>query len=318
MIWAAPAMAATPVIHGGPADRALAGVSADAGVAAAEMTAMKPEELVGEGAVVLVGRGQPPGCDGGAGNNAVVTRRLDEFEARRASGDAEGAAAAWERAAGMLYCLVEPAEPEMVDRFVALRSEGYRGPARLIVGPGVALAGPLWVDGRLAQPVAGMLALTEGEHLVQVLGTTVTTLRVDLRDGTPTALVVPAEVNDTLAARAGDPLTREVIGAMLDGKGLGAAWVWTGTRTWQRGAEWTLLPSARASAGRDQDIGRALLIAGLAGVAFGASSLAGGLALAGAPETEAAGLGLAYAGAAVGGAGLLCAGVAVPLVVGAR
>lgn len=165
----------------------------------------------------------------------------------------------------------------------------------VVLGPGVAGATTLWVDGRMATVTGDVLALPTGLHLVQILQPACATVMVSVSASHPVALLVPLQTPDKLVAAAGDvaqhPLLNAIIEQSFPGK---AVYVWTGSRTWRvtpsagsgsegaafpgAAARWEQFPVARSvsEAGRKK-VGGALRVAGAVAAGIGAVSIGTGL-----------------------------------------
>lgn len=190
----------------------------------------------------------------------------------RETGDTPAASDSFARALAFQPDLVwdEKLPPDGKPLFDQARARIQESPgAKLLLGPGTGGAPTIWVDGRLAE-TTGVLVLSEGRHLVQLLKPTIRTFEVIAQAGRPMALLVPA---DAAALPLEDLARSGALSAIVEGHGgeAQAAWMWTGTRTWKGGDTWTELPVSNAVR-REARVrtGRTLVAAGLAGAGIGA------------------------------------------------
>ncbi len=195
----------------------------------------------------------------------------------------------------------------------AVATEAAAPKRRILVGPGLADAPTLMVDGRLLTPVDGWLEVADGPHLVQLLGPPVATIPV-VASERPLALMIPSALSEAVVAEVANPTRQVLLQAMIDGNlpGDTSVYVWTGDATWRAGT-WEALPASQAlAAGKRREIRARLTVAGTITGGVGAVAAVAGVGLwaasrgpAGPEETEAFGARMARQGA---GAALFDAG----------
>lgn len=202
----------------------------------------------------------------------------------------------------------------------------------LLVGVGGASLGTVWaVDGRVVALLAEQ-PLRPGRHLVQTLQPVVRTWEVDLEPGQVVALVDAATARSTVLGESGQPAARAILTAAIHQRlGPGApALVVDGRQVWEVGREWIALSVPADAEAAAVPVARSRLSAGLLGAGIAATALGGAAAAAAAitrGEADAAEAGetdqtylwrnrlykdagtLAGVGAAVAGAGVVCAAV---------
>lgn len=139
------------------------------------------------------------------------------------------------------------------------------------IGPGIAPGTLVWVDGRPAGGDGKVFPLTAGRHVVQVLGTPLTTLPVEVAPDRPLLLVVGNAISDDLLAGAADGTSRADLEVLLPTLFPGRqVYVWTGDTTVDVTNGWKTLPHVGTpnTLGPDLVAGGALL-AGLGAVGAG-------------------------------------------------
>lgn len=142
------------------------------------------------------------------------------------------------------------------------------------VGPGIAPGTIVWVDGRPAGGDGTTFALTVGRHVVQVIGTPLTTLPVAVAADRPLVLVVGNAVSDDLLAGAADGTSRADLEVLLPALFPGRqVYVWTGDATVDVTHGWTTL----AHIGDKTTLGPDLVAGGVALAGLGAVGAGVGL-----------------------------------------
>lgn len=115
--------------------------------------------------------------------------------------------------------------------------EAKLGPSTVSLAPGALSGGTLWVDGRPAEAADGQLLLSTGRHIVQLLGSTVTTWVLDAAPAEHPLLVSGAGLSSTtLGAAIGSPWFTTLLGAKSVNE---AAYAYVGGTVWElSGGKW--------------------------------------------------------------------------------
>ena len=148
-------------------------------------------------------------------------------------GDEAGAQASFQRALAFApgHAWEGDLAPDPPLAFVRA-SQGTRLGA-LELGPGFLDDAALKVDGYVPSETGTRIPLAEGVHLVQILGTSVSTLEVQVEAGRTTVLIRPDRLPDDLLSHARASETRHLLGLLVENSGVDVpVWVPTNTHTW--------------------------------------------------------------------------------------
>lgn len=189
---------------------------------------------------------------------------------RVSAGDATGAETAFREAIAFQPGLTwdEAFTPDWRLPFDAA-THAANTPARVVLGPGLSNTSSVWLDGRPMPVTAATFAVSEGPHLVQLIGQTIETLRVVARADTPAVLLIPDQIGPDLILNAQEPAVQAWLALHV-----AAAWperavyVWTGGALLDATHGFAVVPVPITEPPK-KDHGRAMLVGGIAAGAVG-------------------------------------------------